>query len=460
MATRRDFIKTSAVTGAMTHRPMLRLRGLTILLALGWPALGVAQDLVIDWASAVDVVAGTTISGATILIRDGRIQSIGPSGGPAPAGVRLIDGRGLFVIPGLWDMHVHLGAAGRGSLATLVRYGVTSVRDLGGSLDSVLRWRREVRAGAVVGPRIMVAGPIIENGSWKNKVGSLDVPGIKELMAERIGVDTPEQARRAVARIAALGVDVVKVRNSPPRAAYAALMASAGKRGLFTAGHLPGPDVGLAGALATKMRSIEHLELLGDLEKMPAARRDRVVRGIVVAEMWIDPTLSASFLRANSDSLIDARVAGNDPGDSLASLVTPQLRAFWQAQRALKPFDAPREYFAEQIAQGLEGLRRFKAGGVKLLAGTDLGVLLSYPGHSLHDELIFLVDSLGLTPAEAIRTATVEPARYFRMTDSLGTIAPGQLADLVLLAGNPLLDIRNIRRVAAVVVAGRLGTDH
>ncbi len=308
----------------MTHRPMLRLRGLTILIALGWPAQGVAQDLVIAGATAVDVGAGTTISGATILIRDGRIQSIGPSGGPAPVGARLLDGRGLFVMPGLWDMHVHLGAAGRGSLATLVRYGVTSVRDLGGSLDSVLRWRQEVRAGAVVGPRIMVAGPIIENGLWKNKVGSLDVPGIKELMAERIGVDTPEQARRAVARIAALGVDGVKVRNSPPKAAYAALMAAAGKRGLFTAGHLPGPDVGLAGALAARMRSIEHLEGLGDLEKMPAVRRDRVVRGIVAADMWIDPTLSASFLRANSDSLIDARVAGNDPGDSLASLVTPR----------------------------------------------------------------------------------------------------------------------------------------
>ncbi len=419
--------------------------------ALGQASLGITGVTVIDGTDRPPALH------QTIVIRDGRITAVGPDGSvTVPRDARRLDGNGKYAIPGLWDMHVHLGAAGRGSLSTLLSFGITSVRDLGGKLAEVRGWRDDVRAGRMIAPRIMVAGPIIENAVWLKRVASLDVPGLEELASERLGVETVEDAVRAVDSISRLRVDLIKIRNSPPPAAYSALLAAAKQHHLLVAGHQPSAEIGLGGTLAAGQRSIEHIEGLGELEALPADQRDSLARAMAAAELWITPTFVASFQRFLPDSLIRARAGSDDPGDPNRGLVTPELRRFWRQQLDLKKFDSPLDQYQQMVTGGHAGMRRLRAAGVKVLAGTDLGGLLLYPGASLHDELALMVDSLKLTPLQAIQSATVEPARFFEMTDSLGTAEPGKVADLLILDADPLADIRNTRRIGTVIVAGRV----
>ncbi|MEO8448317.1 MAG: amidohydrolase family protein [Gemmatimonadota bacterium] len=428
------------------------------LIAAAQPVVARAQNsIAITGVTVIDGTNRRPVSGTTILVRDGRIAAIGPDGSLAiPKDTRRVSSSGKYVIPGLWDMHVHLSTAGSGALPMLTAYGVTSVRDMGGKLEQVKAWRDAVRAGRMVGPRIMIAGPIIENARWLKRVAGLAVPGLDDLARERIGVETPEDAVRAVNSISKLGVDLIKVRTSPPPAAYTALLEAAKRRGIPVAAHQPSQPTGLRGALVGGIRSIEHIEGLTELDTLPADRRDSLARAIAAAELWFTPTLVASFARFRPDSLIQARAGSDDPGDPYRALVTPELRRFWRQQLDMKKFDSPLDEYRQMVTGGLAGMRRLKEAGVKLLAGTDLSGLLLYPGVSLHEELAQLVDSLGLTPLEAIRSATVEPARFFGMADSLGTIEPGKLADLVILDADPLADIRNTRRIAAVVIGGRV----
>jgi len=186
---------------------------------------------------------------------------------------------------------------------------------------------------------------------------------------------------------------------------------------------------------------------------MPTAGRDSMARAFAEGPIWFTPTLVASFDRFDSDSLIEARVAGTstEPG---AALATPTLLAFWKLQRGLKPFDAPLEFMRRSVDSGLMGMRRLREAGVKIMAGTDLGAISVYPGLALHEELALLVDSLGLSPLGAIQAATVEPARYFGIDHEIGTVEPGRGADLLILSADPLADIRNTRRIEMVVLRG------
>lgn len=417
----------------------------------------IAQTTIaITGATVIDGTGRAPVARSTILIRDGRISAVGPDGTlTIPADATRMNAAGKYVIPGLWDMHVHLSATGPGALPMLIAYGVTSVRDLSG-VEEVRRWRDDVRAGRVAGPRIMITGPIIENARWLRVVSGLGVAGLSDLTHQRLGVETPEDATHAVDSIAKLGVDLIKVRTSPPPAAYAALLAAAKIHGLPVAAHQPSSPTGLLGALAGGIRSIEHIEELGELEALPAARRDSLAKAIAAADLWITPTLAVSFGRFHPDSFTQARAGSDDPTDPFRALVTPELRQFWRMQLDMKKYDSPVAQYRRMVTTGLAGMRRLQRARVKLLAGTDLGAPLLYPGVSLHDELAALVDSLRLTPLAAIRAATVEPARFFRMTDSLGTIEPGKIADLVILDANPLTDIRNTRRIASVIIGGRV----
>ena len=179
------------------------------------------------------------------------------------------------------------------------------------------------------------------------------------------------QSSRSASRsepLAGLGVEILKLRNSPPPAAYRALLAEADRKGLLVAGHQPNEPVGLAGALAAGQRSIEHIENLGELEKLPAPSRDSVVQGF------------ATFGRFAPESLTAARVAGTtaEPGQAT---VTEELRAFWRAGMALKPFDPPPEEMRKIADGGLAGMRRLRTAAVKVMAGTDLGGGSSGPIH-------------------------------------------------------------------------------
>lgn len=401
------------------------------------PPLALVGGIVVD-------VASGTAARATILLNGDRITAVGPAVA-IPRNARRVDLAGRWVIPGLADSHVHLDALGASGLPTLLGFGITSVRDLGGNLDSLRRLREATESGRIPGPRIRTAGPIVENAAWLKRVKALPVPGIQQVVANRFGIATPAEAVRAADTLAALGVDLIKIRNSPDQATFDTLLAAARRHGLTVAAHQPRGAIGLAGGFRAGLATLEHLE---GLDSLP----DSTLTRMAGAPFWLDPTLVTSLTRAVSDSDRARAVRGGI--DSLDRLVTPPLRRFWEDQQALARFDAPRAFYDAEVRQGIRETRRLVRAGVKMLAGTDLGATLVYPGLSLHQELALLVDSLGLTPAGALRAATLEPARAFG-DDSLGTIAPGRRADLVVLAADPLAEIRNSRRITAVVSRGR-----
>ncbi|MBL8960119.1 MAG: amidohydrolase family protein, partial [Gemmatimonadetes bacterium] len=371
-------------------RPVMRHVALAVLVAMG--TASAQPPVAITGGTVIDGTGRAPQPRSTVVVQDGRIVAVGRDGTVRiPARAERIAARGKYLVAGLWDTHVHLGTLGRDGLPSLVRHGITSVRDLGGELAAVRSWRDAAERGEWLGPRIRLSGPIVENAFWLKRVRSLGIPGLARGLEERIPVETEADAVKAVDSIAAMGVEVLKLRNAPGTAAYTALLAAARRKGLRVAGHQPNRAIGLAGTLAAGQRSIEHMEGLGEMGTLAPALRDSLARAYAAADVWITPTLAASFGRFVPDSVTEARVAGTSKDPDL-SLVTEALRDFWKAQRELKAYDSPLDQYARMVSEGLAGLRTLRAAGVKLMAGTDLGVLTLTPGRSLHLELTFLVD--------------------------------------------------------------------
>ena len=436
---------------------------LAITLVAGAPAR--AQVAIVD-VTVIDVTGGPHRAHQTVLLDGDRITAIGPTEAlRLPRTTRSVDGRGKFLIPGLWDMHVHLGIAGRSAIPLLLATGVTSVRDMGGD-PVVLRWRDSITAGTMVGPRIKAAGLIVENARWRTAVMAyMKAQGTTTMLPElerRLGVATAADAERAIDSLVRLGADFVKVRTAPPPAAFFALAAAARRHGLGIAGHAP-PFAQLASASDSGFRSLEHPVL------------DAGGRGLVEAFMRLDGGVRAALLQRlarNATAWTPTFVTGNERllsdsarrrlvNDSIGvsdvayrDLPAP-MRAAWRVEleRGLRDPDTLTDWRAIHAAS-LKLAREALDAGVPIMAGTDTPVLPLVPGYSLHDELALLVRDAGLTPREALRAATATPAAYMGLGASLGQLLPGMLGDLVLLDADPTLDITATRRVRAVVSRG------
>ena len=414
-----------------------------------------AGTLAITNVTVIDGSDSVPRADQTVIVRGNRIIMVGPASSTPISGVpRVVSGRGKFLIPGLWDMHVHTDVpGGRDVLRLYVVNGILSVRDLAGTWERLTGWRKEIANGDLVGPRIMASGPYLEGG---------DIP-IPHLLAR-----TPEEARRAVDSLARLGVDVVKLHGQMPPAVYFAAARAARARGLRIAGHVP-RTITPAQASDSGVGSLEHLLQIPvfctPAESLALAPRYPIqsVLGrcsgedlsplfakFVRNETWIVPTLVAAYEIA----LWPTR---DLPGDAFASRLPDTLRKF-VAQIFQMPGDVPAG--AERVGLALFEKRLSLVGvmhraGVLIMPGTDAPLRNSPPGFGLHEELALMARA-GMPPFRILQAATLLPARYFGMLDSLGTIATGKVADLVLLGANPLLDIRNSRRVEAVVANGRL----
>jgi hypothetical protein len=268
-------------------------------------------------------------------------------------------------------------------------------------------------------------------------------------------VDTPEDARRVVDSIAALGADFLKLRNAASREAFFALAAAARRRGLPLVGHPP-QNVSPEEASDSGQRSFEH-QFLPPLDGMTPEARMRLFRRFAENGTAFVPTLVASRgYRLLPDSLVLAVIADSTGvREPRRRYVSRELAEDWRVQIGMKQSERPRDWHAYHRST-LRDLREMHSAGVPLLAGTDAAAPLVFPGFSLHEELELLVSEGGLTPLQALRSATGTPAEFLQLQDSLGSIAPGKLADLVLLDANPLDDIRNTQRIRAVVANGRL----
>jgi cytosine/adenosine deaminase-related metal-dependent hydrolase len=395
----------------------------------------------------------------TVAIADGRILSIGTSVKPAP-GVVVIDATGEFLIPGLWDMHVHLDAQGS-ELRTLAANGITGIREMYSaiSIATLGAWRarpenpRIAAAGFLDGPLMLTSGPA---------------------RPDAYAVGNAEEARQAVRLLQARGADFLKVYNGLPREAYFAIAQESKRLGIPFAGHVP-EAVSPAEASEAGQLSQEHLINI----LLACSSREEELRAQRVSTMN-DPAISP-VERALQLGFPDPQGLFNTYDDAKAAALfktfvkngtwhTPTLALLQsfladkqRARRLLYMQDLSAEVFDGWMARISALLDRYKKlvrdmhrAGVDFLAGTDTGPNNPVPvGIGLHDELELLVDS-GFTPMEALQTATRNPARYFGRLKDMGTIEPGKLADLVLLSANPLDDIRNTRKIAVVILRGRV----
>jgi len=399
----------------------------------------------------------------TILISDGVIREVGPSSSIAiPAGARRVDGRGKFAIPGLWDAHVHFMNTGITALPLFVANGVTSVREMGGYIDSTRAWQARMKAGTLVGPRIFTAGPILESPRYLQGVVERSNRAKSQLalrvLPYRIGVADSIGARRAVDSLVKLRVDFVKIRTSANPQAFYAILREARRVGLRVAAHQQ--NLPLPSALDSGQTDLEHA-ILPALSRLSSATRDSIYRKFVDNGAWYTPTLTVSRAVMLSGDSAERAIFSSDAIrlDERRAYASPWLLGWWRMQVDERATDTSSTRAAEgneAYASSTSDVHRMHELGVNILAGTDAGSVLVYPGFGLHEELQRLVEDARLTPRDALWSATVGPARFARLDDRLGTLSPGKIADVVLLDADPLIDIRNTRRIFAVVQGGRV----
>lgn len=417
-------------------------------------AAGGPQALAIVDATVIPMDRPGALPHQTVLVRGGRIESVGPAGSARVPGDALrIDGRGRFVLPGLADLHVHV--LDDTDLELFVAEGVTAVRNASGE-PFHLDWRRRLggrapgaadaasAAPSLFGPRLFTCGPTMTDAGEGSNLAV---------------VRTREEAGRSVEEQARAGYDCVKVYDGLGAEAYAGAVAAARRAGLPVIGHLP-RKLGLETALQARQDSIEHAEefLYTELREGPATpeRLAAIAARVKAAGVRVTPTLVTYATIAEQIG----------PPASLAALlarpevraVDPQVVRAWESanerRKRFPPSEQPAFFARLQIQARL--VRALRDAGVPLLLGTDagtkFGVPFVVPGASAHEELRRLVEA-GLTPWEALRAATSEAAAA--VGASFGAVAPGRDADLLVLEADPLAEVGNARRRAGVVLRGR-----
>jgi imidazolonepropionase-like amidohydrolase len=428
-----------------------------------------ATPIVITHVTIINPGTSSVTTDRTIVITGTHIASVSPSAGSQfPKNSQVIDGRGQYLIPGLWDMHVHSAfgdwfPGGRDVILPLfIANGVTGVRDMGGDIAPLFEWRKQIAVGEIVGPRMVVSGPMLDGYLADGK--SLRFPS-------SIPVTTPASAIAAVDSLKAQGVDFIKVQSVISHDAYLAAAAEAHKQGLPIVGHVP-DKARIAEVVAAGQKSIEHLMGIfegcsteedkfirgeGNLKLLLTTysqpRCDAVMHLLAQNQTWQVPTLAWQ----RGGTFLDQFDWQHQPLDKYVprywrDVTWRRFNDEMMPDLLHDPLALRQEYFA----RNLQVVGALHHAGVPFLAGTDAapGIYIM-PGFSLHDELANFVEA-GFTPMESLQTATSNPAKFLEMENALGSIEPGKIADLVLLSANPLEDIHNTQRISAVIANGRL----
>jgi len=406
-----------------------------------------SPTLAITNVTVIDMVTSAAHPASTVIIRGGNIVAIGAV--PVPRNARVVDGRGKYLIPAFFDMHTHVSFWGADAFPRLVRFGVLAIRDLGGDLDELDRWRAEIDRGDRVGPRIFRAGPYLDGPK------EYDSSDNGKLRAKTtITVRTAEEGRAAVDSLKKRGVDTIKTHNALSKEAYLAIADECKRQRLPLATHLASPTVTIEEASDVGATTIEHIEMLTEsicFKDVPPGGKP--TKGPLAAlDDLTDAYASELFRRfARNGTTYDPTLVA--------------YRTFMQEAVNLAPKD-PR--YEKAAAGRTKMFNRFvqlvglmHKNGVPVTTGSDFGIrpeTVPYPvpdpGSDLHDELKLFVEG-GFTPMEALQSATIVPARVLRVADRMGSIERGKEADLILLDADPLTDIANTRKIAGVVVRGR-----
>ena len=435
----------------------------------------------ITHVTVIDATGSPPQPDMTLLIADQRIATLGPSSSTTiPRGARILDATGKFLIPGLADMHVHLTGAGEpaGSrefiLPLLLANGVTTVRDMGGNVEDLLRLRNEVTSGIRPGPQIFFTGPYLDG----------DPPAYQPSMV----VKSATEARAGVDRLAIQGVDFIKTQSRLNREAYFAIADESRQLHIRFVGHVP-DRVSASEASQAGQASIEHLTGIllacsskeeqlrrarfapdpGNETQAQAQARDRawrrelldtyspqeveaLLRTFVTNSTWQVPTfpimVHLGFVTPKTNLLRDMRMryVPQNVKRIWFQGVQAQLENYSEADLALRE---------EIVKRSLEIVGKMQANGVRIMAGTDIAAPNVFPGSSLHEDLAYLVEA-GLTPTQALQAATKNSAEFLGKLRTQGTIEQGKFADLLLLDANPLDDIHNTQKIRALVLRGKL----
>ena len=465
----------AAINGVLSRR-VHGLLALTVAMLAALPVLARETprppvDVLVRDVTVIDVVDGRRLPHRDLVLDGGRIVAITPSTAkPGPDARKIVEGRGKFAIPGLWDMHVHFGGGeklieeNRALLPLYVAHGITAVRDAAGDLSpSVFEWRDAIAAGREAGPTIFTSGPKIE--------------GKDSIWPGDIEIDSEAELDQALDRLAAERVDFIKITdNTLSPALFLKTLEKVKARGMTSSAHIP-MGVPVAQASAAGLGSIEHIAYAykagapdeaglsrrfaaGELDSSgvwnqvaatfnPKSAR-AAYRRLARNGTAVTPTLNGSRITAYLDQDDHAR-------DDYLKYIGPGLQATyaWRVERASKDDAAAIARRHQRFETQAAILPLLQEAGVTILAGTDAGFLNSfnYPGVSLHDELELFV-RYGLTPLQALQATTINGARFLGKNDTHGTLEEGKAADLVLLDADPLEDIAAIRRIDTVILRG------
>ena len=376
--------------------------------------------------TVIDVASAAVRPHMTVLIDGEHIRAV-ERGLAVPPGARLVSGTGKFLIPGLWDMHVHLWYQ-QNQLPTFVAFGVTGVQDMGSDFSRVSAWRAAIESGKAIGPHIVTPGPpVMERPSGDEKLPS-------------IVARTPEEARKAFDQLWDMDVDFVKVLDGLSRDAYLALAEQARHWNMRLEGHVP-RSVTAWEAINARQRSLEHL--FGVMKSVSTDEEALdLFEKCALTGVRISPTLVLwqRLAHTSDDSL---------KSDPRLKYVPESIRKTWPELK-----DENSEPYKKQIESIYRLVGLATRTKVEILAGSDTGDPYTIPGATLHAELEQLV-AAGMTPHQALAAATIAPARFFEWDETMGSVDKGKEADLVLLDANPLEDIRNTRKIAAVFSRGK-----
>jgi Amidohydrolase family len=439
------------------------------------------ESVAITHVTVIDVTGAPPKFDSTVVISDSRISAVGASSSlQIPRGTKIIDASGKFLIPGLADMHLHLTGAGEptGSrefiIPLLIANGITTVRDMGGRVDLLKQLQQEIASGDRIGPQIFFTGPYLD--------------GDPPYFQPSIVIRNAQDAVAAVQQLKSDGVDFIKVQSRLQPAEYSAIAKASRRAGMRFVGHVP-DAISARTASEAGQSSIEHLtgvllacstredelrrrqlasppahgSVSQSLDRLRVWQQDlldsyspqkaaQLFQTFVANRTWQVPTfpllIHLAYLTPETDLANDPRLR----------YVPASVRRIWdQGRRENLAYQMSAEYEMRRklVQSSLSVVKQMYVAGVPLMAGTDTTAPNVFPGFSLHEDLIFLVQA-GLTPLEALQAATIRPAEFLGRAAGQGTIARGKRADLVLLDANPEEDIRNTQKIDAVMVNGKL----
>lgn len=448
------------------------INALIILLIISCGRNTIEGDLILKNVNIVDVENLNILSGQTIVVKGNKISSIVPHSEKAEIKAkRVIDGHGKYVMPGLWDMHTHYTTSTNyaGFLNLFIANAVLGVRDLWGDLTT----RDSLVASDIIRPRIYLSGHIMD--------------GPFTLLQGTLQPETPEEATSLVDSLYKKGADFIKVYDDLSPEIYHAIATHCNELGLPFAGHVP-MDITAIEASNLGQKSIEHMNgifkssssrqpIIDSLEhQFEQAFMQRNIPKALDVYQKLSQLLVSSFDEDEFANLVKVLKKNN-------TYVTPTLivlKNHWQRKDNKFREDPRLKYIPSELRSQWNPFNNFPSSmftddiwnsgkklvetgkiitgllqkeGVSLLAGSDCGVSYVLPGFSLHEELELLVEC-GLSNGEALQTATLNPAKYFGISDSLGTISVNKIADFVILEDNPLENIANTQLIYGIVQGG------